>query len=383
MKNERDQASCAPLRLPWAVVFRGVVFAQKSRAIFTDPPGRRAQTPRSGCSRRKGFSSRCRSLIHQSRRVGYGWASGALLPRVDRRAGGKAKESGRLTFRPDIYGRRAAATEERHQGGGGAFGMVTSRARRTVRWYAGGVARPRREPRFLRHQPGTDSPQELKLGYNLDGWISTQQLIAPPRRQRELHRPSRWMLCLRPRRRAYDHQRAPHAPRSAWAGARGAPAPASAPALRARLARQHLTRRRALEGLPEALFYSPDIGSDNKYETLPRLRLRLRAAVGGMGARPARLDSRAARGRPVAVLPDCPMSSWRGIPAALLPGTRNRRWWPSSRLRWERDAALGLWSASTAPIPRLGLAQGLQDADTVSSWAPASVTLVFAGRLGI
>jgi hypothetical protein len=105
--------------------------------------------------------------------IGYGVGAALLFFRESiGDAVTKAKASGRLTP-PDIYGMALAATENGTQAAG-AFGLVTF-AEQLWRW-RGAVARPDIDLDFYGTN-GTESPQELKLGYNVEGWVSTQQLM--------------------------------------------------------------------------------------------------------------------------------------------------------------------------------------------------------------
>jgi hypothetical protein len=105
--------------------------------------------------------------------VGYGVGAALLFFRESiGEAVTKAKASGRLTP-PDIYGVALAATENGTKVAG-AFGMVTF-AEQLWRW-RGAVAHPDVNLDFYGAN-GSDSPRDLKLGYNLEGWISTQQVM--------------------------------------------------------------------------------------------------------------------------------------------------------------------------------------------------------------
>src|SRR4030095_7914496 len=105
--------------------------------------------------------------------IGYGAGAALLFFRESiGETVSRGKASARLTP-PDIYGVVLAATENGTKAAG-AFGMVTFGEQL---WrYRGGIARPDVNLDFYGTN-GTDSPQDFKLGYNIEGWISTQQIM--------------------------------------------------------------------------------------------------------------------------------------------------------------------------------------------------------------
>ena len=150
------------------------------------------------------------------------------------------------------------------------------------------------------------------------------------------------------------------------------------PRLRARLARQLLHRRRAAgRAYLESMFYSPDIGSDDKYQTYRAhvfgyFPLEESFVLGG------RLDARAGARRR-AVLPAALHRPARH-PGGALPGRECRRSAKSSCAgtstpRW---ALLGFLGAGRA----WGSSTEFGDAETVTSWG-AGLRYLIARRLGI
>src|SRR6185295_13402655 len=155
------------------------------------------------------------------------------------------------------------------------------------RW-RGGVARPDVNLDFYGAN-GTDSPQESKLGYNLDGWISTQQDM---RRlgDSENFVGARWIYLDLDT--SFDRSRPDPV---LGPGGRAVRSSGIGPLFEHDSRDNIFTPSRGWKGYLEALFYSPDIGSDETYETYRAyafgyLPLSKELVLGG------RLDTRAARG---------------------------------------------------------------------------------------
>ncbi|HEV7478193.1 MAG TPA: glyceraldehyde-3-phosphate dehydrogenase, partial [Burkholderiales bacterium] len=269
---------CIVLLIPWQALAQ----TDEKKSPFTDPQdGKRDASE--WLLERKGFLPV--PIIITEPAIGYGAGAALLFFResIGERAA-QAKETGRLVP-PDIYGVALAATENGTKVGG-AFGMVTF-AQENWRW-RGGVARPDVNLDFYGTN-GTDSPREFKLGYNLDGWISTQQLM---RRlgDSENFIGARWIwLDLDT---TFDPARSAPLP---GLGGRTVRSSGVGPLFEHDSRDNIFTPSRGWKGYLEALFYSPDIGSDNKYETYRAYAfgytpLWKEFVLGG------RLDSRAARG---------------------------------------------------------------------------------------
>ena len=298
--------------------------------------------------------------------VGYGVGAALLFFRESiGEAVTKAKESGRLTP-PDIYGVALAATENGTKVGG-AFGMVTF-DEQLWRW-RGGVARPDVNLDFYGAN-GSDSPRDLKLGYNLEGWISTQQVM---RRLGESENfiGARWIyLDLNT---SFDASR---------------PDPVLAPGGRAvkssglGLSFEHdsrdnfFTPSRGWKGYLESMFYSPDIGSDNKYQTYRAYAFSyfplLKEFILGV-----RADGRAARGD--VPFYQLPFIELRGIPVARYQDENAGVM--EAELRWNatpRWALIGFLGVGRA----WGSSKNFGDADSANAWG-AGFRYLIARRLGL
>jgi hypothetical protein len=298
--------------------------------------------------------------------VGYGVGAALLFFResIGERAE-KAKETGRLTP-PDIYGVALAATENGTTFGG-AFGMVTF-GQDNWRW-KGAVAHPDANLDFYGNN-GSDSSSEAKLGYNLEGWISTQQLM---RRLGESENfiGARWIYLDLDS--SFDRSRPePVLP----PGGRAVRSSGVGPFFEHDSRNNFFTPSRGWKGYVEALFYSPDLGGDNKYEVyrayaLGYAPLSKEFVLGG------RIDSRAARGDvPFYQLPYVEL---RGIPAARYQDENVGV--AEVELRWNatpRWAIVGFAGAGRA----WGFNTAFKEADTVSAWG-AGFRYLVARRLGI
>jgi hypothetical protein len=298
--------------------------------------------------------------------VGYGVGAALLFFRESiGEAVTKAKESGRLTP-PDIYGVALAATENGTKVGG-AFGMVTF-DEQLWRW-RGGVARPDVNLDFYGAN-GSDSPRDLKLGYNLEGWISTQQVM---RRLGESENfiGARWIYLDLDT--SFDASR---------------PDPVLAPGGRAvkssglGLSFEHdsrdnfFTPSRGWKGYLESMFYSPDIGSDNKYQTYRAYAFSyfplMKEFILGV-----RADGRAARGD--VPFYQLPFIELRGIPVARYQDENAGVM--EAELRWNatpRWALIGF--AGTGRT--WGGAKNFSDADSANAWG-AGFRYLIARRLGL
>jgi len=345
--------------------FGSQALAQDSdkRSLFTDPQDGKLDASE-WLLERKGFLPV--PILITEPAVGYGVGAALLFFRESiGEAVTKAKETGRLTP-PDIYGMALAATENGTKVAG-AFGMVTF-AEQRWRW-RGAVAHPDVNLDFYGTN-GSDSTRDLKLGYNLEGWISTQQLM---RRVGESENfvGARWIYLDLDTR--FDGSR---------------PEPVLAPGGRAvrssglGLTFEHdsrdnfFTPASGWKGYVESMFYSPDIGSDNKYQTYRAyafgyLPLQKNFVLGG------RLDGRAARGD--VPFYQLPFIELRGIPAARYQDENAGV--AEVELRWNatpRWALIGFLGAGRA----WGSATKFGDANTVTAWG-AGFRYLIARRLGI
>jgi len=347
------------------LLFVGPAWAQPAdkRGPFTDPEDGKLDTSE-WLLERKGFLPV--PILITEPAVGYGVGAALLFFRESiGEAVTKAKESGRLAP-PDIYGVALAATENGTKVAG-AFGMVTF-AEQLWRW-RGAVAHPDVNLDFYGAN-GSDSPRDLKLGYNLEGWISTQQVM---RRLGESENfiGARWIYLDLDT--SFDASR---------------PDPVLAPGGRAvrssglGLTFEHdsrdnfFTPSSGWKGYLESMFYSPDLGSDNKYETYRAygfgyFPLKKDFILGG------RLDGRAARGD--VPFYQLPFIELRGIPAARYQDENAAV--AEVELRWNatpRWALIGFLGGGRA----WGSRTKFGDADTVTAWGVGFRYLI-ARRLGI
>ena len=347
------------------LLFAGPAWAQPTdkRSLFTDPEDGKLDASE-WLLERKGFLPV--PILITEPAVGYGIGAALLFFRESiGESVTKAKESGRLTP-PDIYGMALAATENGTKVAG-AFGMVTF-AEQLWRW-RGGVARPDVNLDFYGTN-GTDSTRDLKLGYNVEGWISTQQLM---RRLGESDNfvGARWIYLDLDTR--FDTSR---------------PDPVLAPGGRAvkssglGLSFEHdsrdnfFTPSSGWKGYLESMFYSPHLGSDNKYQTYRAYGFSYfplaREFVLGI-----RADGRAARGD--VPFYQLPFIELRGIPVARYQDENAGV--AEAELRWNvtpRWALIGFLGAGRA----WGSSTNFSEADTAKAWGLGFRYLI-ARRLGI
>jgi hypothetical protein len=336
---------------------------QEKRSPFKDPEDG-ALDASEWLLERKGFLPV--PIVITEPAVGYGAGAALLFFRESiGDAVTKAKESGRLTP-PDIYGAALAATENGTKVAG-AFAMVTF-AEQLWR-YRGGVARPDVNLDFYGTN-GTDSTRDLKLGYNVDGWISTQQLM---RRLGESENfiGGRWIYLDLDT--SFDPSRPdPVLPR----GGRAVKSSGLGLTFEHDSRDNFFTPSSGWKGYLESMFYSPDYGSDNKYQTyrayaFSYLPLAKEFVLG------VRADGRAARGD--VPFYQLPFIELRGIPVARYQDENAGV--VETELRWNvtpRWALIGFLGAGRA----WGSTTSFGDADTAKSWGVGFRYLI-ARRLGL
>ena len=298
--------------------------------------------------------------------IGYGGGAALLFFResIGERAA-KAKETGRLTP-PDIYGAALAATENGTTLAG-AFGMVTF-ADEHWRW-RGGVARPDINLDFY-GAGGDVGTGDFKVGYNLDGWISTQSVM---RRLGESENfvGTRWIYLDLGARFDASHPLPPVA-----GGERTIRSSGLGLFFEHDSRDNFFTASRGWKGTLEGMFYSPDFGSDEEYQVYRAnafgyFPLTKEVILG------ARADARAARGD--VPFYQLPFIELRGIPALRYQDENVAV--IEAELRWNvtaRWALVGFLGTGRT----WGTSKSFNDADSASAWGVGFRRLV-ARRLGI
>jgi hypothetical protein len=332
----------------------------EERGLFTDPEDG-AFDASEWLLDRKGFLPV--PIIITEPAIGYGGGAVLLFFRESIRQHSAGRE--RLSA-PDIYGAAAAATENETRIAG-AFGMNTF-ANEYWRW-RGGVGRPDINIDF--YGAGGDlGTGDLKIGYNLEGWISTQQLM---RRLGESENfvGGRWIYFDLDARFDASQSQPPFTP-----GARNATSSGLGLYFEHDSRDNFFTASSGWKGYLESMFYSPDFGGDRKYQTY-RANAFAYAPIGKQYVLGGRADARAARGDvPFYQLPYIDM---RGIPVARYQDENvalveaEMRWNITSRWAVVAFAGTGLtW----------GTSEDFDDADSASAWGGGIRRLV-ARRLGI
>jgi hypothetical protein len=298
--------------------------------------------------------------------VGYGAGAALLFFRESfRERGAKVKPGERLTP-PDIYLAAFAATENGTKVLG-AGGLVTFD---NDRWrWRGAVGRPDINLDFYGIGGKLDNG-ERKIGYNVEGWLSTQQVM---RRLGESNNfiVGRWIYL--------DFNTTFDSPR---------PEPLLPPASRAAKSSgfggslEHdsrdnfFTAGAGWKGSIEAIFYSPNWGSDNKYETYRAqafgyLPFSERWVLGG------RVDVRSSSGD--VPFYQLPFIELRGVPVVRYQDQRAGA--AEAELRWNvtpRWALIGFLGIGKA----WGATKGFSDAGAITAGG-AGFRYLVARRLGL
>jgi hypothetical protein len=298
--------------------------------------------------------------------VGYGAGAALLFLRESiREAAARGKDSGHVTP-PDIYAVAFAATENGTKFGG-AGGMVTFD---NDRWrWRGGVGLADVNLDFF-GAGGVTGTADRSIGYNLNGFVSSQQVMYRLAESNNFVA-GRWIYLDLDTSFDASRQLPALQPRSLAVKSSGLG-----------VAFEHdsrdniFTPSRGWKGNIDAVFYSPDIGSDNKYETY-HAHLYGYFPFARQFVLGTRLDARSARGDvPFYQLPYIDL---RGIPAARYQDESAGV--AEAELRWKVDprwALIGFFGTGRT----WGSSKNSGDADSVNAWGVGFRYLI-ARRLGL
>lgn len=332
----------------------------EERGLFTDPEDG-ALDASEWLLDRKGFLPV--PIVITEPAIGYGGGVAVLFFRESIRQHSTGRER---PSPPDIYGAALAATENDTKIAG-AFGMKTF-ADEYWRW-RGGVGRPDINIDF--YGAGGDlGTGDLKIAYNLEGWITTQQLM---RRLGESENfvGARWIYFDLDARFDTSQPLPPLLP-----GERAATSSGLGLFFEHDSRDNFFTPSRGWKGYVESMFYSPDFGSDEKYETYRAnafgyLPLGEQFVLGG------RIDARSAQGDvPFYQLPYVEL---RGIPVARYQDENVAV--AEAELRWNATARWAL-VAFAGTGRTWGTTKSFDDADTATAWG-GGVRRLVARRLGL
>lgn len=300
--------------------------------------------------------------------VGFGGGVALMFVRNSMREGSeRAKETGRMTP-PDIFVAGAAATENGTKAAfaGGMLSFDDDRWR-----YRGGVGRTDVNLEFYGIGGSGLGGAASSIGYSLDGWMSSQQVL------RRLGDSDNWLglrwifLDLDSKLDLSKDPRSGLSPDQTTRRTSGIG-----------LTLEHDTRdniftpSKGWTGALDATFYSPDFGSDTRFQSyrghvFAYFPIAKSVVLGG------RLDGRAVSGRtPFYMLPFIDM---RGVPAARYQDERTAV--VETELRWDvtpRWAAVGFVGAGRA----WGRSTDFSEAENVISRGVGFRYLI-ASRLGL
>jgi hypothetical protein len=349
--------------LAFLLLWVGIQAFAEERGPFTDPEDG-AFDASEWLLDRKGFQPV--PIIVTEPAIGYGAGAALLFFRESLRESRKQSAGRERLTPPDIYGVALAATEN-GTSFAGAFGMVTF-GDEYWRW-RGGLGRPDVNIDFY-GAGGELGTGDFKIGYNLKGWMSSQQLM---RRVGESENfvGARWMYLDLEARFDLSRPQPPLLPAERTARSSGLG-----------LFFEHdsrdniFTASRGWKGYVESMFYSPSFGSDEKYQTYRAYTFGY-VPLGKQFVLGGRADARAARGDvPFYQLPYIEM---RGIPVARYQDQNVAL--VEAELRWNVTPRWALLAfAGTGRT--WGTSKSFGDADSVTSWGVGFRRLV-ARRLGI
>lgn len=304
-------------------------------------------------------------LIITEPAVGYGGGLGVLFFREPPREAAEGGQ-GRRRGPPDVFGVAAAATENgtRFAGAGGMFSFDEDRWR-----YRGGLGVTSVNLDFY-GVGGALGTGDRKIGYNLDGLLSSQQVL---RRIGETDHfvGLRWIYL------DFDSTFDPGRPRPLLP-ARSFSARSSGIGLSWEYdSRDNIfTPSRGVKSALDTLAYAPAVGSDNEFQTY-RAHVFAWQPVGKALVAGGRLDGRAARGD--VPFYQMPFVDMRGVPAARYQDINTAI--AETELRWNmtpRWALIGFIGAARA----WGTRESFDQAGTVVSKG-TGVRYLIARRLGL
>jgi hypothetical protein len=297
--------------------------------------------------------------------IGYGGGLGLLFFRESTFAAADTS-TGRRRATPDVFGVAAAATENGTKFGaaGGMFSFGEDRWR-----YRGGIAQTNVNLDFY-GVGGALGTGDRKVGYNIDGIMSSQQLL---RRIGESDHfvGVRWIYL------DLDSSFDPSRPRPQLPLRSFAQRSSGLGLSWEYDSRDNIfTPSRGVKGGLDSLVYAPAIGSDNEFETY-RAHVFAYLPAGKSLVVAGRLDGRAARGDvPFYQMPYIDM---RGVPAARYQDTHTAV--AETELRWNvtpRWALIGFLGAGRA----WGTRQSFDESGTVVTKG-TGVRYLIARRLGL
>jgi hypothetical protein len=294
--------------------------------------------------------------------VGYGGGLAVLFFREPPRAAAEGRRGGP----PDVFGFAAAATENgtKFGGAGGMFSFDEDRWR-----YRGGIGITSVNLDFY-GVGGALGTGDRKIGYNLDGLMSSQQVL---RRIGETDHfvGLRWVYL------DLDSTFDPARPRPALP-ARSFSERSSGVGLAWEYdSRDNIfTPTRGVQGALDTLAYAPGFGSDNEFQTY-RAHIFAWQPIGKTLVAGGRLDGRAARGD--VPFYQMPFIDMRGVPAARYQDVNTAI--AETELRWNvtpRWALIGFIGAARA----WGTRESFDQAGAVVSKG-TGVRYLIARRLGL
>ena len=305
-------------------------------------------------------------LIITEPAVGYGGGLGLMFVRNSlRERRDEAKSSGHVTP-PDIFGAIFAATENgtKFAAAGGMFSFGDQESWR----YRGGVGRMDVNLDFY-GTGGNLGNGDRSIGFNLDGWAMSHQVLRRLGESAEFLG-LRWVYLDLDS--TFDQTRPPPA---LAPGQRTLTSSGIGPTLEHDSRDNIFTPNRGWQAALDALFYSPEIGGDEKFQTY-RAHLFAWQPLGQQFVLGTRLDARAARGE--VPFYQLPFIDIRGVPKGRYQDDNVSA--AELELRWNvtpRWALIGFLGTGKA-----WGTESFADANSIAAGG-AGVRYLIARRLGI